>query len=702
MIANLEQSLLTFIKNNNRRGCTFKDINLSFKMKKQDFEIARAKLKNLKKNGDIIEIKNKFYSCEFLNLKKATVVKLHKTFGFVKQQIDDVEVFIPGKYFRGALVGDVVLIKYIESRGNSLEGEVKKIIDHGSCKFVGQIVEEFGKYKVCSDFIGNNSINIDNTDSFSISASDKVLCEISFRGDRHSSHIAKILENYGYNESANISCECTLNLNNIKLDFDKDILDEAKLISNRPITKADYEERTDLTNQSIFTIDSSDSKDLDDAVSISKMGEYFILGVHIADVSHYIKQDSILDKEAFERGTSIYYADKVIPMLPKDISNGICSLNPMQEKLTISVMMTIDNFGKLTDFKIEKTIIKSLVKGVYSEINSILNLEQDEKINQKYSGLKDNIFNMNELYEILLKNRIDRGSPEIETSESKIVIDDQGKVEEIYPKTRGRSESIIEEFMIMANRTVAGFAKRKNIPFVYRVHEYPDSLKLKSLYTIIKLLGIKSENLSGDSSPKNLSNILNLSRDKPYFKIVNRQVLRSMSKAKYNEVPIGHYGLVLDDYAHFTSPIRRYPDLLIHRILSDYIKLKPIKEIQKNYKDIVVKASISSTRSEINAVKIERKCEDFYKAEYMKKYLGFEFEGIISSVAGHGVYVELENTVEGLVKIENLPKGKYVFDGFIEYKDQLSGNSYKIGDKVLVKCIKTDVNCGKIDFCLIK
>lgn len=699
---NLDKKILLFINKKHKKGSNFKDIIFNFEFKSHQIKILRNSIKKLLKEGEIVEYRNKFFSVKALGFKKAIVLRVNKTFGFVKRISDEEEIFIPGKYLKGSLPGDIVLIKNITSRGSSLEGEVKKIIEYINSKFIGKIILENSKYKVLSDFIGDIPINIDNIGDFDINENDRVLCKIIYRSNRHIGHIAKILINYGNISSAKLSCTSLFDINEISTEFDDEIIKEASIIKNSKISDKDLNYREDFTNEIVFTIDSEDSKDLDDAVSLTKMGDLYILGVHIADVSHYIKNKSIIDNEAFKRGTSIYYPGNVIPMLPKDISNGICSLNPNENKLTLSVIMTIDKNGNLLDFDLKKSIINSCVKGIYSEINKILANEEDLYLKEKYNFLRETIFNMHELSQILYNNRKNRGYTEINSSESKILLNDNGMAIDVKLRERGIAENIIEEFMIMANTSIATLGKLKELPFVYRVHECPNKEKLQSLNEMLNKLGLNTSSFKVNTSPKYLSKILDISKDKPYFNIVNRQVLRSMAKAKYSEKPLGHYGLVLDDYCHFTSPIRRYPDLIIHRILSEFLAGVDIKKIKKKYDKFVLKSALNSSETEIKAIKIERQCNDYYKAEFMKKYIGEEFYGIISSTSNQGIYVELDNTVEGLIKIENMPKGQYEYDGYIEYKNNISGKSYKIGDKVLVKCIKSDINSGKIDFEFIK
>ncbi|MGN1089037.1 MAG: ribonuclease R family protein, partial [Huintestinicola sp.] len=420
---------------------------------------------------------------------------------------------------------------------------------------------------------------------------------------------------------------------------------------------------------------------------------------------HYVKPNSELDKDAFLRGTSIYYANKVIPMLPKELSNGICSLNPDEDRLAFSCIMDMDKEGKILKYKFSKTVIRSRVKGVYSEINRILDDpagygKNFPDIAEKYSGLTDTIFLMQELAEILTANKLKRGAPQIDTPECKLTIDENEVCIDVQRRERGKSELIIEEFMLSANQCAANAAREHNIPFVYRVHEDPAPEKVTELIEITDRLNIPHTRFSS-VKPVHLAEILSAAKDTELSPVINNLVLRAMAKAKYSDEPLGHFGLVLKDYAHFTSPIRRYPDLAIHRILTDlFYEKQPASFIAKRYGRFANSASVQSSECELTAMRVERECEDCYIAEYMTAHLGEEFDGMICSVTDYGIYVELPNTVEGLVKIETLPHGTYDYDGhFSLLKD---GNTvYTVGQQVRVKCVKTDISGGNVDFIIV-
>lgn len=685
-----------------RKGIVFKELLKRTKLKSKQVKLLRGAIAQLKEKGIIIEKHNKIIATKYLGLIPAKIARINKTFGFAESIEDNTEYFIPGKFLLGALPDDTVLLKEIPSKKGSKEAEVKKITAYSDAEFVGKLVENNGNFFIEADSLMKFPLMIKKCDLNSAKAGDKVLAKVTVRGTKHSLHKAVIVSTFGNSNSAKASAMAILEVNGISNEFPYEVVDKAKFIQKRGILPKDYDDRLDLRNEIIFTIDSADSKDLDDAVSLAKFDDCYQLGVHIADVSHYVKYKSEIDMEAFYRGTSIYYANKVVPMLPKELSNGICSLNPNEDRLCLSALITLDLEGNLIDFDFAKTVIRSKVKGVYSEINQILNHTASEEMLKKYKMVMDKIFLMKELADIRTNIKINRGAPEIVTNESKIIVDENDVAIDIKPRQTGASETLIEEFMLLANEACAIAGKMKEVPFVYRIHEKPTPEKLDNLNTTLKLLGLSKKPLGMNVKPMEIAQILRKSKDTDFSSIINVQVLRAMSKARYSENPLGHYGLALENYAHFTSPIRRYPDLVVHRVISDILAYEPIDVIKKKYEKYVIKSALQATKTEINAMKIERSCEDCYKAEYMTKHIGEEFEGIISSVASHGIYVELPNTVEGLIRAEELPDGEYYFDEVMSFKNMTTGQSFKIGDKVKITCVKADVNSGKIDFLLVK
>lgn len=692
---NYRNKILTFLTKSGKKPIPLKELAAKCRSTKGNRQNFNSAMNELITSGEIFEFKRGFVKTEIMGYFTAKISRLNRTFGFMEKIENDEEIFVPGKFLSGAMPGDIVLANYIESRSGSPEGEVIDILKPADANLSGIIVENDGIQYFLADSMSKTPVAIIPGNAV-YKTGDKVLAQIIFRGRRHAEHKAKVVMSFGSALRASACAEAIIAENDIVPDFSENVLYEAKKLSAAGIWEDDFKDRLDLRSDIIFTIDSAESKDLDDAVSLERTSNGYKLGVHIADVSHYVKGNSPIDKEALERGTSIYYADKVIPMLPKELSNGICSLNPDENRLTFSAIMNLTSDGMLKDFKFVKSVIRSRVKGVYSEINSLLDGSANDDIKEKYSGLLDAIKLMDELADILIANRRKRGAPEIETSESKLIVEDD-ICKSVCPRTRGKSEMIIEEFMLTANEAAARLAREKEAPFVYRVHEAPSPEKINTLKDGLKRLNVQYPSFT-EAKPSHLAQILENAKDKPIYPVVNMMTLRSMAKAKYEPEPKGHFGLALEDYAHFTSPIRRYPDLAIHRIISDIIIGADKEWLDKRYSGFVQRASNRSTETEIRAMNIERDCEDCYKAEYMQQHLGEIFEGIISSVTEFGFYVELPNTIEGLVHINTLPEGHYVYDGYFSISDEYGGMSFSVGDTVSVMCAGADVNFGKIDF----
>ncbi len=696
-IKTYKNKILVFLNKSGRKPVTFKELAAKCRSKKKNHSEFVQAVEELVQDGLIFERKRGFVLSAVLGYFPAKISRLNKTFGFAVRNDDSSEIFIPGKYLMGSMPEDDVLMRLIPSRTGLPEGEVVSVLRQNTQQLSGMVVDYDGSMYLLPDSMSNNHIRLVKGGNTVFKAGDKILAEIVHRGSRHSEHIAKAVLNFGSSDRAASCAASVLSLNGIETVFPKQVENDADKMAAAGISDDDIKNRLDLRDEIIFTIDSAESKDLDDAVSVHKLSDCYMLGVHIADVSHYVKGNSNIDKEALKRGTSIYYADKVIPMLPKSLSNGICSLNPNEDRLAFSAVMKISPDGNLMDYTFKKSVIRSRVKGVYSEINKILDNTADEKIREKYSDVSESIFIMKELADILAEKKDKRGAPQIETSESKLIIDENGICCNVVPRTRGASEIIIEEFMLMANESAAKLAREKNIPFVYRVHENPDSAKVDNLKQILGKMNVEYPSFTVPK-PAHLAEILKNSYGSDAYPVINMMVLRTMAKAKYMNKPLGHFGLALADYSHFTSPIRRYPDLAIHRILSDLVSGKDTQWLKKRYESFALNASERSTNAEIKAMTVERDCEDCYKAEYMKSKTGMEFDGIISGVTEFGFYVELENTVEGLVHVNSMPDRKLDFDGMICLRDEISGMTFMTGDKVRVKCVRADVNSGNIDF----
>lgn len=682
------------------KGVSYKKLYASCKGRRQNAAAFAAAIAELKREGVIAEDKSGIKLCSAAGLFRATVSRLNKTFGFIERE-DGTEVFVPGKFLKGAMPGDTVMARLLPPRGELPEGEVVSVVEEGFTEFSGTVEKEGSTVCIRPDTLSKDLMIVSAID-VPVRVGDKVLAEIYRRGVKHSEHRVRIKAIFGDSGKAKSSADALLYTNGIETEFPSQVLDEARAAEHKGIPLDELYKRLDLRDEIIFTIDGADTKDIDDAVSVSRDGDGWKLGVHIADVSFYVKAGSELDTDAMLRGTSIYYANKVVPMLPKELSNGICSLNPQEDRLAFSCLMKLDGEGQLIDYKFSKTIIRSRVKGVYSEINTLLEgIRSGEGVSpelaEKYDGLTGTILRMDELASILTANKLRRGAPQIETSESKLIIDENDVCVDVQKRERGRSELIIEEFMLMANTAAARLAKEAGIPFVYRVHEDPAPEKIGELVETVSVMGIAVPHFT-TVKPKHLAEILEKTKDSPLAPVVNGMVLRSMAKAKYSDEPLGHFGLVLDDYAHFTSPIRRYPDLAIHRILTDlcYNKKTP-DQIRKRYAAFANEAAHQSSERELVAMRIERACDDCYAAEYMSAHIGEHFEGMISSVQEFGFFVELPNTVEGLVRLDTLKNGPYDYDGRFALTKE-GKNVYRVGDKVSVICAAANVSAGQVDF----
>lgn len=695
-----KNKILLVLNQAGKKPLTRNDMIAKSKCKKTESEVFKKALDELKSEGLICDQKKGYVLCSRMGYFKATVKRISKTFGFIEKDEDQTEVFIPGKFLMGAMPGDKVIANLIPSRTGKPEGEVIAITETADATITGVLEQEYKEFFIIPDTMSKTAVRVVENEC-GAKPGDKVIARIIARGTSHSAHKAAIVSTFGSSEKASSCAMALLKVSGISLEFPADAQAEAKKLSEDGIKPEDLKKRLDLRDEIIFTIDSAESKDLDDAISIARTNTGYQLGVHIADVSHYVKGNSPLDKEALVRGTSVYYADRVVPMLPKELSNGICSLNPDEDRLAFSCLIDLDKQAKIKGYKFHKTVIRSAVKGVYKEINTILDGTATDEIKQKYARVSDNIFIMNELADILMENRDKRGAPSLETSESKLIINENDICVDVVPRTRGKSEMIIEEFMLLANQCAANLARTSKIPFVYRIHEDPSLEKLADMKDFLTRMKIEFPHFS-EVKPAHFAEILKNNRDSEKFPVINNILLRSMAKAKYAPDPVGHFGLALEDYSHFTSPIRRYPDLAIHRILTDLVSGCDAEWLTKRYQSFVTNASERSTSTEITAVKIERDCEACYMAEYMKAHLGEEYEGIISSVTDFGFYVELDNTVEGLVHINTLEDDTYEYDGLVSLKGERSGKIFALGDKVKVQCTASNVNSGNIDFSIVK
>lgn len=683
--------------------CTVKELKQKFGGERGADRKVMEALDELVREAVVCQRQGVFFTVRSGRADKALlckVVKLGKNFAFVMLEDGTSDIFIPGRFTKGAMPGDDVLVEKFEHPRveGSDEGAILAILTEKN-DLVGTVRRVEGRLRFVPDDCPAITMPLARDCEGGAKDGDKVAVEILNRGNRQEDHRVGVAMRFGSSDEAKRCAKALLYAKDIRTRFPDKVRDEAKKFEGAEVSEKDCEGRMDLRALPIFTIDSAETKDIDDAISLTRTSDGgFELGVHIADVSNYVKPGTELDNEAFSRATSVYYADQVVPMLPKALSNGICSLNENELRLAFSCLMRLDKDGGLTDYRFVKSIIRSRVKGVYSEINALLAGTADAEIKAKYADVIDQLPAMKELYGHRARLRKERGCMDIESGEVKLILDENGRCIDVKKRTSGESESMIEEFMLLANQCAAHFARVKQIPFVYRVHEEPNAEKLERLHALLQACGINDHFAKDVPAPKELSAILEGVRGTPYEQIVNTGMLRCMSKALYEEKPKGHYGLVLKDYAHFTSPIRRYPDLAIHRIMTDMLKGTEKETMILRYTDFAERASKQSSEREVIAMQIERKAEDCYKAEYARRHLGECYEGTISGVTQRGLFIELDNGVEGFVPASSLtPSGTSLTEG-VRLTDPASGKTWSLGDKMMITIVRADVNLGKIDF----
>ena len=683
--------------------CTVKELKQKFGGERGADRKVMEALDELVREAVVCQRQGVFFTVRSGRADKALlckVVKLGKNFAFVMLEDGTSDIFIPGRFTKGAMPGDDVLVEKFEHPRveGSDEGAILAILTEKN-DLVGTVRRVEGRLRFVPDDCPAITMPLARDCEGGAKDGDKVAVEILNRGNRQEDHRVGVAMRFGSSDEAKRCAKALLYAKDIRTRFPDKVRDEAKKFEGAEVSEKDCEGRMDLRTLPIFTIDSAETKDIDDAISLTRTSDGgFELGVHIADVSNYVKPGTELDNEAFSRATSVYYADQVVPMLPKALSNGICSLNENELRLAFSCLMRLDKDGGLTDYRFVKSIIRSRVKGVYSEINALLAGTADAEIKAKYADVIDQLPAMKELYGHRARLRKERGCMDIESGEVKLILDENGRCIDVKKRTSGESESMIEEFMLLANQCAAHFARVKQIPFVYRVHEEPNAEKLERLHALLQACGINDHFAKDVPTPKELSAILEGVRGTPYEQIINTGMLRCMSKALYEEKPKGHYGLVLKDYAHFTSPIRRYPDLAIHRIMTDMLKGTEKETMILRYTDFAERASKQSSEREVIAMQIERKAEDCYKAEYARRHLGECYEGRISGVTQRGLFIELDNGVEGFVPASSLtPSGTMLTEG-IRLSDPVSGKNWSLGDTMMITIVRADVNLGKIDF----
>ena len=627
---------------------------------------------------------------------EATLISLSKNFGFARPDGGGDDIFIHGSALQGALVGDKIIVGDIRKDDRGPSGRVRRIVEHKPAQTTGTVsITDEG-----IEFIPDNAIRYNlrmrERDLNGAKNGDKVMASLEqdYRGDWAYASVKKV---FGSGRTARVCADAIVEQYGIPHVFPQEVLDEAERVGNEPISDEEYAKRLDLRGEPIFTIDSKDAKDLDDAISVKRTDFGYTLGVHIADVSHYVKEGSAIDEEAINRGTSVYFADRVIPMLPEVLSNGACSLNAGTDKLAFSALIELDKEGHITKYDFKKTIINSKVRGVYSEVNEILDGTASEEILNKYAPVMESLMSAKELADILKANSAARGTMELDSGESKFILDENGICIDIMPRVSGEAEQLIEQMMVTANIAAAKFSLDHKLPFLYRVHGTPDPKRVEELVTLLQLVGVPcKEIVKPNPETQDFAAILDRVRGLPCETLVSQRLLRTMEKARYSTEETGHFGLALSDYSHYTSPIRRYPDTSIHRVLSAFVEGMPAEEVRRRYAQFCETSATESSRNEIRALIAERDAEDCYMAEYMSQHIGEHFEGTVSGVTMRGVFVRLENSVEGFVSLDAFEDEDFVYDGLITQRSPK--RELTIGTPLPIIVASAYVATGKVDF----
>lgn len=635
---------------------------------------------------------------------EGTFIGHPKGFGFVEIEGQDEDIFIPESDTGTAMHQDKVriIIRNDKKEGKRQEGVVVKVLERGMPEIVGtyQLNRDFG-FVISDNPKFSKDIFIPRKEAAGIKNGDKVIVVITDYGSGNKNPEGKIKENLGNIRTPGTDILAIVKSFGIPSEFPEKVMKQAQRVPDH-VLDADRDGRLDLRHLQTVTIDGEDAKDLDDAISLTKEGDIYHLGVHIADVSNYVQYNSALDREALKRGTSVYLADRVVPMLPERLSNGICSLNQGEDRLALSCLMDINEKGKVVSHQIAETVINVNERMCYTDVKNILE-DTDEEAKKRYEALIPMFFMMKELSGILRNSRHHRGSIDFDFPESKIILNAAGKAIDVKPYEANVATKIIEDFMLMANETVAQEYCTEEIPFVYRTHDNPDPEKVESLLTLLHNQGVKIQKAKEEITPKEIQQIIESIEGLPNEAMISRLVLRSMKQAKYTTECSGHFGLAAKYYCHFTSPIRRYPDLQIHRIIKDNLRGRLMREGRtEHYAEILDEVARQSSVCERRADEAERESDKLKKAEYMFYHLGEEFEGIISGVTGWGLYVELPNTVEGLVHVNTLRDDYYIFDQeTYELCGEMTKKVYKLGDKVCVRVADADKMLKTVDFELV-
>lgn len=698
------EKLLSFMKEEAYKPLTVQELEemLNITEAEEFKELVKA-LVALEEKGLIVRTRSDRYGIpEKMNLIKGKISAHAKGFAFLLPEDTSLsDVFIPPNELNTAMNGDIVMVRLnSQSSGSRQEGTVIRILERAIQRVVGTYTEtrNFGfvipdDKKITSDiFIPKNGKN-------GAAEGHKVVVKLTSYPEGRMNAEGEVETILGHKNDPGIDILSVIHKHGLPGEFPADAMEQASSTPDT-IDEKDLKDRRDLRDQVIVTIDGAGAKDLDDAVTVTKLDDgSYKLGVHIADVSHYVTENSPIDKEALERGTSVYLVDRVIPMIPHRLSNGICSLNPKVDRLTLSCEMTINSQGQVTEHEIFQSVIKTTERMTYSDVNKIL-VDDDEELKQKYEPLVPMFKDMERLAQILRDKRMDRGAVDFDFKEAKVLVDDEGAVKDVVIRERSVAEKLIEEFMLVANETVAEHFHWMNVPFIYRIHEEPNAEKLQKFLEFVTTFGYVVKGTAGNIHPRALQSILDAVRDRPEETVISTVMLRSMKQAKYDPQSLGHFGLSTEFYTHFTSPIRRYPDLIVHRLIRTYLINGKVDEAtQEKWAERLPDIAEHTSSMERRAVDAERETDDLKKAEYMLDKIGEEFDGMISSVTNFGMFVELPNTIEGLVHVSFMTDDYYRFDEqHFAMIGERTGNVFRIGDEITVKVVDVNKDERNIDF----
>lgn len=705
----MKEKLLTFFNETETRPLSVDEIEEKLGIQDaEEFKELIKTLNSLEDSGELVRTrKNRYGLPEKMNLILGRIQMHNKGFAFLLPEEEGVEdIYINPSDLNSAMNGDKVLVRREKQSfaGDRAEGVVLRILERAITQVVGTYDDNknFG-FVIPDDKRIPHDIFIPKGKANGAIDGHKVIAQITKYPEAWSSAEAEITEILGHKNDPGIDIISIIYKHGITIDFPDDVLQQASEIPDE-ISSEELEDRIDRRNEQIVTIDGADAKDLDDAISVKKLdnGNYQ-LGVYIADVSYYIEKGSPMDEEAYERGTSVYLVDRVIPMIPHRLSNGICSLNPQVDRLTIGCEMEITTSGEVVEHEFFPAVINSTERMTYTDVNKIL-VDQDKELREKYAELVPMFEQMEKLAAILRGKRKGRGAIDFDFKEAQVLVDDEGKAKDVVLRERSVGERLIEEFMLAANETVAEHFHWLDVPFIHRIHEDPDEGKLESFFEFLAGLGISVKGTANEIHPQALQKVLDKIKDEPEEMIVSKLMLRSMKQAKYAPESVGHFGLATDFYTHFTSPIRRYPDLIVHRLIRTYLFEKKMdRKTIAEWREALPEIAKHTSEMERRAVDTERETDDLKKAEYMEDKIGEEFTGVISSVTNFGLFVELENTVEGLVHVS------YLTDDYYHYDDRThaligehTAKIYRVGDEVKVKVAQVNLDERAVDFELLE